>query len=66
MQTWINNNYPNPNELGTILNITESETYEFLKSLKIKKIKVNKVKIEDTMKNKIDIDFNTKFVNLSD
>ena len=29
MQTWINNNYPNPNELGTILNLTQSETYDY-------------------------------------
>ena len=34
---WCDLNYPNPNELCEILNITQSETYEFFKSLKIKK-----------------------------
>ena len=62
MQTWITNNYPNPDELCKITDLTKYEAMTFFKSLKIK---INKVK-EDTMKNKIDINFNTDFVNLSD
>ena len=54
---WSNLNYCNPNELQTTLNLSESETYDFFKSLKIKKNKVKIKKNENEMKKKIQIDF---------
>ena len=53
---WTNLNYCNPNELQTTLNLSESETYEFYKSLKFKKNKIPKVKKNENEK-KIEIHF---------
>ena len=60
---WIDLNFPNPRDFGEILNIPQSDIYDFFNGLKPKvKKKIPKVKSE----NNIDITFHTDFINLSD
>jgi uncharacterized HAD superfamily protein len=68
---WIDLNYPNPRDFGEILNISQSDIYDFFNNLKPKikpKIKkIPRIKTEDKLKkNNIDITFHTDFINLSD
>ena len=65
---WIDLNYPNPRDFGEILNISQSDIYDFFNNLKPKlKKKIPKVKSENKIKkNNIDIKFYKDFINLSD
>ena len=65
---WIDLNYPNPRDFGEILNISQSDIYDFFNNLKPKlKKKIPKVKSENKIKkNNIDLTFHTDFINLSD
>ena len=68
---WIDINYPNPRDFGEILNIPQSDIYDFFNNLKPKikpKIKnIPKVKSENRMKkNNINITFHTDFIDFSD
>ena len=64
---WIDLDYPNPRDFGEILNISQSDIYDFFNNLKPKVKKIPKVKSENKIKkNNIDITFHKDFINLSD
>ena len=68
---WIDLNYPNPRDFGEILNIPQSDIYDFFNNLKPKiKPKINKkipkIKTKEPESKTIDITFYTDFISLSD